>query len=78
VPRRRLVQLLLAKRKHFKKTEPVRCVLDTEHNAHEISLAENVIRSSMHPADQYEAFAKLHHEQGMSAEDVVDTLQGAG
>jgi ParB family chromosome partitioning protein len=25
----------------------------------------------MHPADQYEAFAKLHNEQGLSAEDIA-------
>jgi transposase len=25
----------------------------------------------MHPADQYEAFAKLHTEDGMSAEDIA-------
>ena len=25
----------------------------------------------MHPADQYEAFAKLHSEEGMSAEDIA-------
>jgi ParB family transcriptional regulator, chromosome partitioning protein len=49
----------------------VRCILDTAHNAHEISLAENVIRSVMHPADQFEAFSKLHNEQGMAAEDIA-------
>jgi ParB family chromosome partitioning protein len=68
---RRLAHLLRAKRKEIKKTEPVRCVLDTEHNAHEISLAENVIRSAMHPADQFKAFAKLHNEEGMAAEDIA-------
>ena len=67
---RRLAQLLRAKRKEIAKTEPIRCVLDTEHSAEEISLAENVIRSDMHPADQYEAFAKLHGEQGLSADDI--------
>lgn len=67
---RRLAQLLRAKRKEITKTEGVRCVLDTEHSAEEISLAENVIRSDMHPADQYEAFAKLHGEQGLSADDI--------
>jgi ParB family chromosome partitioning protein len=25
----------------------------------------------MHPADQFEAFAKLHHEEGMAAEDIA-------
>jgi len=68
---RRLGQLLRAKRKEIKKHEPIRCVVDTEHNAFEISLAENVIRTNMHPADQYEAFAKLHTEQGMAAEDIA-------
>jgi ParB family transcriptional regulator, chromosome partitioning protein len=67
---RRLAQLLRAKRKEIKRDELVRCVLDTEHNATEISLAENAIRTDMHPADQYEAFAKLHAEDGMSAEDI--------
>jgi ParB family chromosome partitioning protein len=68
---RRLAHLLRAKRKQITKAEPVRCILDTAHNAHEISLAENVIRSAMHPADQFEAFAKLHHEEGMAAEDIA-------
>jgi ParB family transcriptional regulator, chromosome partitioning protein len=68
---RRLAHLLRAKRKEIKKAEPVRCILDTAHNAHEISLAENVIRSAMHPADQFEAFAKLHNEEGMAAEDIA-------
>jgi ParB family transcriptional regulator, chromosome partitioning protein len=68
---RRQAFLLRAKRKEIKKTEPVRCVLDTEHNAYEISLAENVIRSNMHPADEFEAFAKLHNDEGMAAEDIA-------
>jgi ParB family transcriptional regulator, chromosome partitioning protein len=67
---RRLAQLVRAKRKEIKADEPIRCVLDTEHSATEISLAENAIRTGMHPADQYEAFAKLH-EEGMSAEDIA-------
>jgi hypothetical protein len=46
-------------------------MLDTEHNGTEISLTENAIRCDMHPADQYEAFAKLHGEDGMSAEDIA-------
>jgi ParB family chromosome partitioning protein len=68
---RRLAQLLRVKRKEIKADEPIRCVLDTEHNGVEISLAENAIRTDMHPADQYEAFAKLHGEHGMSAEDIA-------
>jgi ParB family chromosome partitioning protein len=68
---RRLAQLLRVKRKEIGKDEPIRCVIDVEANPEEISLAENVLRSGMHPADQYEAFAKLHRERGMSAEDVA-------
>lgn len=68
---RRLAQMLRAKRKEIKKDEPIRCVIDTEHSAEEISLAENVVRSNMHPIDQFEAFAKLHTEQGMAAEDIA-------
>jgi ParB family transcriptional regulator, chromosome partitioning protein len=62
---------LLAKRRHIKKTDLIRCVLDTEHDAHEISLAENVIRSAMHPADEFEAFSLLHTEKGMAADDIA-------
>jgi ParB family chromosome partitioning protein len=68
---RRLAQLLRVKRRQIKKNDLVRCVLDTEHDAHEISLAENVIRSAMHPADEYEAFALLHNEKGMAADDIA-------
>jgi ParB family chromosome partitioning protein len=68
---RRLAQVLRVKRKEIKADEPIRCILDTEHSATEISLAENAIRSDMHPADQYEAFAKLHDEEGRSAEDIA-------
>lgn len=37
----------------------------------EISLAENAMQCPMHPADQHEAFAQLHGEQGLSAEDIA-------
>jgi ParB family chromosome partitioning protein len=42
-----------------KKTEPIRCVIDTTNDPHEISLDENLTRENMHPADQFEAFKKL-------------------
>ena len=44
---RRLAQLLRVKRKEIKKTEPIRCVIDTANDPHEISLDENVTRESM-------------------------------
>lgn len=68
---RRQAQLLRAKRKEITKTEPIRCVVETAQDAFEISLAENAIRSPMHPADQFEAFHALHTEKGASAEDIA-------
>jgi len=67
---RRLALLLRAKRKEIRKTEPVRCVVDTANDPHEISLDENVTRTDMHPADQFEAFKRLSEERGLSAEDI--------
>jgi ParB family chromosome partitioning protein len=68
---RRQAQLLRAKRKEITKTEPIRCVVETAQDAYEISLAENAIRSPMHPADQFEAFHTLRTDKGMSAEDIA-------
>ncbi|RVD46252.1 chromosome partitioning protein ParB [Mesorhizobium sp. M4B.F.Ca.ET.169.01.1.1] len=68
---RRLAQLLRVKRKQIKKTEPIRCVIDTVNDAHEISLDENITREDMHPADQFEAFRELHEERGWGAEEIA-------
>jgi ParB family transcriptional regulator, chromosome partitioning protein len=68
---RRLAQLLRVKRKQIKKTEPIRCVIDTANDPHEISLDENVTRENMHPADQFEAFKKLADERGFGAEEIA-------
>ncbi|UFX47535.1 ParB N-terminal domain-containing protein [Bradyrhizobium sp. 41S5] len=67
---RRLAQLLRVKRKEIKKTEPIRCIVDTANDPHEISLDENVTRENMHPADQFEAFRKLAEERGLGAEEI--------
>lgn len=67
---RRLAQRLRAKRKRIKKTHPVRCVLDLSNDPHEISLDENVTRSAMHPADQFEAFRDLAERKGWGAEEI--------
>ena len=63
---------LLAKRRAFGKAVPVpRRVLDGE-DAGEASLAENVVRLDMHPADQFEAFARWHQDgQGLGIEDIA-------
>lgn len=68
---RRLAQLLRAKRKQIKKSEPIRCVLDIANDPKEISLDENVTRTDMHPADQYEVFRYLAEEKGYGAEEIA-------
>jgi ParB family transcriptional regulator, chromosome partitioning protein len=63
--------LLRAKRKEIRKDEPVRCIIGDAETAEQVSLAENVIRVRMHPADEYEAFAFLHDKKGLAAEDIA-------
>lgn len=67
---RRLALGLRARRKEIRKTEPVRCIVDTSNDAHEISLDENVTRFAMHPADQFEAFREQAEGRGLSAEEI--------
>lgn len=69
---RRLAALrILEKQKHLKPTAKIPCHVDESDSAEEISLAENQFQCPMHPADQYEAFAKLHREQEMPVEDIA-------
>jgi len=68
---RRLAQLLRVKRKQIKKTEAIRCVVDTANDPFEISLDENVTRTAMHPADQFEAFRELAENRGWGAEEIA-------
>jgi ParB-like chromosome segregation protein Spo0J len=68
---RRLAQLLRVKRKQIKKTEAIRCVIDTTNDPFEISLDENVTRTAMHPADQFEAFRELAEHRGWGAEEIA-------
>ncbi len=67
---RRSALRLLAKRKQIKRTHPVRVTVDTENDAHEISLDENITREAMHPADQFEAFRRLAEEKGYGPEEI--------
>lgn len=67
---RRLAMLLRAKRKQIKKSEPVRCWLDTANDPAEVSLDENVTRTPMHPADQFERFAELSRDKGWGAQEI--------
>lgn len=50
---------LLVKQKVFKADHAVRCEVVSIERAKEISLAENVVREAMHPADQFQAFREL-------------------
>jgi len=68
---RRLAHLLRVKRKQIKKSEPIRCRIDVENDAAEISLDENVTRTAMHPADQFEAFRDLAEQRGWGAEEIA-------
>ena len=68
---RRLAQLLRVKRRQIKKTEPIRCVIDTVNDASEISLDENVTREDLSPADQFERFRELAETRGWGAEEIA-------
>ncbi|WP_119419714.1 ParB/RepB/Spo0J family partition protein [Desertibaculum subflavum] len=68
---RRLAALkLLAKRKEIAKNYPVPCIV-SDGDEEEVSLAENVMRVNLHPADQFEAFKRLAEEQGLGAEEIA-------
>ncbi|AYM82184.1 ParB-like nuclease [Agrobacterium tumefaciens str. Cherry 2E-2-2] len=68
---RRLAQMLRVKRKEIRKTEAIRCVIDTANDPFEISLDENVSRTSLLPADQFEAFLQLSQDRGWGAEEIA-------
>ncbi len=68
---RRLTALkLLAKRKRIAADHEVPCLLVADTSARTVSLAENLLREQMHPADQFEAFAALVKE-GRPIEDIA-------
>ncbi|GAB4072311.1 ParB/RepB/Spo0J family partition protein [Ancylobacter sonchi] len=61
----------LAKEKHLTRDFPVPCrVLTDNEDAGEISLAENVVRVAMHPADQFDAFHALV-QKGHTTDEVA-------
>ena len=68
---RRLTALkLLAKKKRIPADYEVPCLLVADASARTVSLAENVQRENMHPADQFAAFAALVKE-GRPVEDIA-------
>jgi ParB family transcriptional regulator, chromosome partitioning protein len=67
---RRLAALnQLLKSKVIDEDYAVPCTVTTEEHATEISIAENVVRENMHPADEFEAFLRLSKD-GVSNEDI--------
>ncbi len=69
--RRLLALQSLAKAGTIAKDFPVPCmVVENSETSTELSLAENVVRAPMHPADQFEAFHALA-EQGESPADIA-------
>ncbi|MGK9171544.1 ParB/RepB/Spo0J family partition protein [Inquilinus limosus] len=68
---RRLAALkLLVKRRQAPKSAPVPCII-VGGEGEELSLAENVVRENLHPADQFEAFKRLADEHGLGAEEIA-------
>jgi ParB family chromosome partitioning protein len=68
---RRLAALRrLAEAGRIGRTARIPCRVVEDGDATEASLAENVVRVAMHPADQFDAFARLHAE-GADAERIA-------
>src|SRR3546814_18565550 len=61
---------LLDKKKRIPADYEVPCLLAADASARTVSLAENVQRENMHPADQFAAFAALVKE-GRPVEDIA-------
>lgn len=69
---RRLAALRwLAEAGRIGRTARIPCRVVEDADATEASLAENVVRIAMHPADQFEAFARLHAE-GQEVERIAE------
>lgn len=67
---RRLAQLLRVKWGRIAHDEPMRCQVNDNASPRAISLSENELCASMHPADQFVAFKQLV-DDGCSIEDVA-------
>jgi ParB family chromosome partitioning protein len=68
--RRLLAMQTLQKEGELPASHEVQCEVVDAEKAKEISLAENMVRTEMHPADQFEAYAKLI-DQGMTVSEVA-------
>lgn len=61
---------LLVKRKRLPRNALVPCILRTDGDAEEDSLAENIQRAPLHPLDQFRAFLALR-EKGQTEEEIA-------
>jgi ParB family chromosome partitioning protein len=68
---RRLAHKLRAKLGEIPKTAKIRCVVESDLDAQEISLDENVTRNAMHPADQFEAWRDQAERRGFGPEEIA-------
>jgi len=62
--------LVVVNDERLTKDQPVPCIIREAGMAEEDSLAENMMRVSLHPLDQFRAFSALI-EQGLSEEDIA-------
>ena len=62
---------LLASRKKIAKNALIPCNVREDGIGKELSLAENVSREAVHPADEFEAFRDLQDNQGLGAETIA-------
>lgn len=72
--RRYDAQKVLQKEGHFGPDHEVACQVYPESEAERRSLAENIIRVAMHPADRFEAVNDLIVNHGMTKEEVATRL----
>ena len=61
---------LLAARKKIAKNEPIPCNVREDGIGAELSLAENIEREQLHPADEFEAFRDLQ-DKGLGADSIA-------
>jgi len=61
---------LLAANGDIKKNHGIRCIVRTAEEATEISLAENIVRTDMHPVDAFDAYSRLADE-GKTIADIA-------
>ena len=62
---------LLASRKKIAKNAPISCNVREDGIDKELSLAENVSREQLHPADEFEAFSDLQKNKGLGADSIA-------